>query len=189
LSGNARNLFYPVVSHLVKLLRFSNSRLAPDEDSQFAATRYVPAIKSILTDLCNDELSIESYPSVLPMPTSSSSQPGRSSGARNSTVTSVRKSTTGAAASVRKAGGSTSKWAANSGGSLGLSAGSSTSRTGGPIALSGARNIVFMVGGLCYPEIRVAREVMEQSSREIIIGSTSFLSAKEFIDDLGKLCR
>lgn len=171
----------------VNYFRF-NSRLAPDEDSQFAATRYVPVIKSILTDLCNDELSIESYPSVMPMPTSSSSQAGRSSGARSSAVSSARKSTTGAAASVRKAAGASSKWAANSS-SLGSSAGSNTSRTGGPLALTGGRNIVFMVGGLCYPELRVAREVMEQSSREIILGSTSFLSASEFIDDLGKLCR
>jgi Sec1 family len=174
-------------SHIFQLFRWFISRLAPDEDSQFAATRYVPAIKSILTDLCNDELSIESYPSVLPMPATASSQAGRSSGARNSTVSSARKSTTGAASSARKPGGASSKWAANSS-SLGSSA-SSTSRTGGPLALTGARNIVFMVGGLCYSEMRVAREVMEQSSREIIIGSTSFISASEFIDDLGKLCR
>jgi syntaxin-binding protein 1 len=163
------------------------SRLAPDEDSQFAATRYVPAIKSILTDLCNDELSIEAYPSVTPMPATSSTPAGRSSGARNSTVSSARKSTTGAASSVRKPGAASSKWAANSS-SLGSSASSGASR-GGPLALTGARNIVFMVGGLSYSEMRVAREVMEQSSREIIIGSTSFLSASEFIDDLGMLCR
>jgi hypothetical protein len=30
---------------------------------------------------------------------------------------------------------------------------------------------------------------MEQTGREIILGSTSFLSANEFMDDLGKLSR
>jgi hypothetical protein len=33
----------------------------------------------------------------------------------------------------------------------------------------------------------VAREIMEQEGREIIMGSTAFLSAKEFIEDLGNL--
>jgi Sec1 family len=162
--------------------------LAPDEDSQFAATRYIPVMKSILTAMCHDELSFESYPSVLPMPTPSSSPAGRSSSgaARNSsTINSARKSTSGAASSVRKTVGASSKWGANAGSSL------SASHTGGagPVAFTGARGVVFMVGGLCYPELRVAREVMEQTGREIILGSTSFLSANEFMDDLGKLSR
>ena len=165
---------------------YTQSRLAPDEDSQFAATRYVPALKSTLMALSNNELSIDTYPSLLPMPASATTPVSRSSGARNSAVSSVRKSTSGAASSARKSAGASSKWAANAGSSS-LSA--SSSSAGGPIAFTGARHLVFMVGGLCYAEMRVAREVMEQTSREIILGSTSFLSANDFLDDIAKLSR
>ena len=162
--------------------------MAADEDSQFAATRYVPILKSTLMDLSNNELSFDTYPSLLPMPASASTPVNRSSatgsGARNSAVSSVRKSATGAASSARKSGGASSKWAANS-----SSLSASSTSAGGPIAFTGARHLVFMVGGLCYAEMRVAREVMEQTSREIILGSTSFLSANDFLDDLAKLSR
>jgi succinylarginine dihydrolase len=134
--------------------------------------------------LSNNELSFDTYPSLLPMPASAATPVSRTSGARNSAVASVRKSTSGAASSARKSAGASSKWAANS-----SSLSASTSSTSGPIAFTGARNLVFMVGGLCYAEMRVSREVMEQTSREIILGSTSFLSANDFLDDLAKLCR
>lgn len=162
--------------------------MAPDEDSQYAATRYAPVLKSTLMALSNNELSFDDYPSLLPMPASATTPVGRSSttgsGVRNSAVASVRKSTSGAASSARKSAGASSKWAANS-----SSLSASSSSAGGPIAFTGARHLVFMVGGLCYAEMRVAREVMEQTSREIILGSTSFLSANDFLDDLAKLSR
>jgi hypothetical protein len=172
-------------------LLHNKSRLAPDEDSQYAATRYVPLLKSTLQALSNDELSLETYPSLLPMPVSATTQAGRSSttGVRNSTVSSARKSTSGAASSVRKSVGASSKWNANSSSLSSSSTSGGNSRSGGPTVFTGARNLVFMVGGICYAEMRVAREVMEQSSREIIIGSTSFLSANEFLEDLTKLSR
>lgn len=43
------------------------------------------------------------------------------------------------------------------------------------------------MGGACYPELRVAREVMESESREIIVGSTAFVTAHDFLADLQKL--
>jgi hypothetical protein len=140
--------------------------------------RYVPALKSILEALSNDELSLEDYPSVTPMPTPSASQAGRSNTARGS------RKASGAAASARKNTGASSKWSANSnaGGPSG-----SGKRSGGPVNFLGARNMVFVIGGMCYPEMRVAREVMENEAREIILGSSAFLSANEFLDDLGKL--
>ena len=137
--------------------------------------------------LSNNELTFDTYPSLLPMPASATAPVSRSStssGVRNSAVASVRKSTSGAASSARKSAGASSKWAANS-----SSLSASSSGAGGPIAFTGARHLVFMVGGLCYAEMRVAREVMEQTSREIILGSTSFVSANDFLDDLAKLSR
>lgn len=150
-----------------------DSRLAPEEDSEYAATRYIPALKSILVALTTNQLSMTEYPSVTPMPTPSAvPAAGR---------TSVRASKSGAAASARKSAGASSKWSGNSGG------GGAGNRSSGPVNYTGPRNLVFVIGGLCYPEMRAAREVMEIESREVIMGSTAFLSANEFVEDLTKL--
>lgn len=47
--------------------------------------------------------------------------------------------------------------------------------------------MIFMMGGLSFSEMRVAREVMKKESREVIVGSTAFVSAKDFINDLEML--
>jgi len=47
--------------------------------------------------------------------------------------------------------------------------------------------MVFMVGGMSFSELKVARDVMNKESREAIVGSTAFLSAGDFIDDLALL--
>jgi hypothetical protein len=43
------------------------------------------------------------------------------------------------------------------------------------------------VGGLCFSELRVTREVMSKESKEIIIGSTHFTKPTDFMQDLSKL--
>jgi Sec1 family len=113
-------------------------------------------------------LGFDQYPSVTPMPENYAAQAGRSS-----------KSSRGSAASARKNVGASSRWAQSSR--------SDGKRTGGPVNFSGPRTIVFMVGGMGYTELASARDVMEAESREIIVGSTAFLSADEFVEDLGRL--
>lgn len=157
------------------LIDINSSRYAgADDDSEYASSRYMPLLKPILGALCNDELSLDEYPSLLPMPSSSSSRAGRAT----ASVRSSRKPS-GAAASARKSGGASSKWATSSR--------ESKRSGGGPVNLSGPRNIVFMVGGTCYTELCAARDVMESESREIILGSTAFLSPSDFMKDLVKL--
>lgn len=51
----------------------------------------------------------------------------------------------------------------------------------------GGRQIVFMVGGMCYSEMRSAREVMNSTGKEIIIGSTRRIAPKDFAKDLFSL--
>lgn len=133
----------------------------------------MPAMKPILEALCHDELSIEEFPSVMPMPASSSSKAGRAT----ASVRSSRKPS-GAAASARKHAGASSKWATSS---------RETKRSTGPVNFSGPRSIVFMMGGLSYTELCAARDVMENESSEIILGSTAFVSPSEFMKDLFKL--
>jgi hypothetical protein len=131
-------------------------------------SRYNPMLKDILNEMVANTLSLDEYPSVVPMPPSATSSAG---GAK--TGRSAREKT-----SVRKKNRATDKW----------------NSIGGPkkagaqsIAFSGSRNLVFMVGGISYSELRVARKVMEKESREIIIGSTQFINAKGFISCLDSL--
>lgn len=134
-----------------------------DDESEFESSRYTPPLKRILTELISNSLSMEDYPSVVPMPT-------------------LPKSTTSASSARRRGGeGSARKKAA----------GSKWSKTDSPSTaitnFSGARSIVFMIGGLSYSELKVSREVMEKESREVMIGSTAFLSPKEFLEDISSL--
>ena len=133
----------------------------------------MPVLKPILEALCRGELSLEDYPSLLPMPDSAVAKAGRATASARSS----RKSS-GAASSARKNVGASSKWATSS---------RDSKRAAGPVNFSGPRHIVFMVGGTSYTEMCVAREVMANESSEIILGSTAFLSPREFLDDLTKL--
>jgi len=140
-----------------------------DEDSEYTSSRYVPPLKKILKDLVSNQLSIEDYPSVIPMPPMAmSSSTGVASSAR-------RRGKGGVESNSRKKGGATDKW------------GKKQAKSSGSSHYDGGRNIMFMVGGLSFAELRVVRDVMERESREIIAGATKFVSPDEFIDDLKTL--
>ena len=141
-----------------------------DEESEYASSRYVPALKGILSELVTNSLSVEEYPSVIPMPASMTSAAGTGSARRRN------KALEG---SARKKKGATDKWS--------RTGNSTTESANAPTAFQGGRNMVFMVGGMSYLELRVARDVMESESREIIVGSTKFIGPSEFIDDLRTL--
>ena len=138
-----------------------------DEESEYASSRYVPLLKTILSDMVSNQLSLEDYPSVVPMPTLPKS---------SSSATSARRR--GAEGSARKKKGTGSKWDR---------AGSSSKSSKSATNFTGPRNLVFMIGGLSFSELRVAREIMEKESREIIVGSTAFLSPQDFLEDLASL--
>jgi len=44
-----------------------------------------------------------------------------------------------------------------------------------------------MVGGVTFTETRVAYEVMNEHEREVIIGGTTYLTAKSFLDSLREM--
>jgi syntaxin-binding protein 1 len=136
-------------------------------------------LKTILTEVVTGQLSLEDYPSVLPMPDVAPRQSaaGVKSARAGAGAASVRKS--GAASSVRKSAGPSNRWSKSSG--------SDATRSTGPTSYSGGRTIVFMMGGLSYSELRVCREVMMKESSEIVCGSTALVSANDFIDDLALL--
>jgi syntaxin-binding protein 1 len=146
-----------------------------DDEAEYAASRFVPALKTSLTDMAQEGLSFDAYPSVLPMPEATPASGGSSRGGSKS----ARSGRRGEASSARKTTGASSKWAKSSGGSK--------SGSGGPVRFMGGRHIVFMIGGMSYAEVRAAEEVSVKESREIIIGSTCFVTPAEYMEDLALL--
>ena len=124
-----------------------------DEDNEYTSMRYAPPLRKLMKELVSNQLSLDDYPSVIPMPPMASS------------------SVTGIASSARRRS----------------TAGKARTKGNGATHYVGGRNIVFMVGGLSFGELRVIRDVMERESREIIAGATKFISPGEFIDDLKTL--
>ena len=93
-----------------------------------------------------DRLSVEVYPSILPLP------PGK----------------TGTASSVRNR--ATSRWARN--------------EARKKKVFTGGRQMLFMAGGMCFSELRAAHEIMAKCDKEIIMGSTCFISPLDFMQAL-----
>lgn len=91
---------------------------------------------------------------------------------------SARRRSKGLEGSARKKKGATDKWSRT---------GNSQTPTGPATSFQGGRNMVFMIGGISYLELKVARDIMDKESREIIVGSTKFVSPSDFIDDLTTL--
>ena len=79
-----------------------------------------------------------------------------------------------------------SSWSKSSAGSSANGSGTA-SALGTGTRFSGSRLIVFTVGGMAYSELRVAREVSKKQCREIVTGSTGFLSPSDFLEDLAQL--
>lgn len=122
-----------------------------------------------MSDLVNNSLSLDEYPSVIPMPASQTSA---------ASAGSARRRGKGLEGSARKKKGATDKWSRT---------GNSASSSGAATSFTGGRSMVFMVGGVSFSELKVARDLMDKESREIIVGSTKFLSPSEFIDDLATM--
>jgi len=152
-------------------LRVSSSASAfdDDEDEELVSSRYPPVLKSILNSLVGDgePLSFSKYPSVVPMPEASAS---------SGTAASARKR--GTVGTARKAAATTSKW---------VSSGGKAGKKSKHAQFTGGRTLLFMVGGMSYSEISIARDFMQKENCEIVCGSTEFRTASEFIDDLSAL--
>lgn len=131
-------------------------------ESEYSSSRYVCILQTILQDALSGDLSIDDYPSVMPLP-DAESMLGSSSKKK---VSSVRKDT-----------GKTSKWKKTTTGSGAASGGKKKTHHGG-------RQIVFMSGGMCYSELRAARDVMDVTGTEIVVGSTRCIAPKDFINDV-----
>ena len=137
-----------------------------DAESEYSTSRYVPLLKIIMQEMNEGTLSMDAYPSVVPMPDEGSSS-GTAMSARN------RASVTGSAR--RDNAMRASRWSRQEA--------KPTKRN----TYSGSRQIVFMAGGLCYSELRSVYEVMDAGEKEFIIGGTRFLNPRQFARELSTL--
>ena len=129
-----------------------------ENESEYSSSRYVCCLKPIMLDACSGNLSVEEYPSVMPLP---DAEAMLGHAMKRGSVKSVRKKPAGS-------------WTQTS-----------TSSVPGKLKKGHtARQIVFMMGGMCYSELRAAREVMASTGTEIVIGATRCISPKDFLQDL-----
>ena len=134
--------------------------VAAENDSEYSSSRYVCLLKAIIESATQGTLSVEEYPSVMPLPDAEAILGPSSS----SKATSVRKASL------------PSKWA-------------NSSITKGKRKGFGGRQIIFMAGGMCYSELRSAREVMASSGMEVVVGSNRFIKPIDFLGDLKNLSK
>jgi syntaxin-binding protein 1 len=57
------------------------------------------------------------------------------------------------------------------------------------IQYTGGRYIVFVAGGVTYSETRAGYELMQQHSKEVIIGSSHIITPDSYLVDIGSLHR
>ena len=105
-------------------------------------------------------------------------------GASSGLAVSARNRDVAGATSARGRNAGKSKWSKPSASSGG---GGAAMGAGQALSFGGERCIAFVVGGACYSELRAAREVMAAEGREIVMGSTRFVSPKDFVVDLNSL--
>lgn len=154
------------LSHLISQKLVAGSHNCQHEsDSEYASSRYSCELKVILQRMQDGNLSLEDYPSVLPMPDEGTPWNGRKSCSENRrhlgsvrqvTNTKFRSSSRSYSVSDHKIGGK----------------------------FFGARQIVFIVGGVCYSELRCAQELMDKGGPETLVGSTQFLGPKDFVEGM-----
>merc|ERR1712194_32977 len=132
-----------------------------ENESEYSSSRYVCIFKSIIEDAASGNLSVDEYPSIMPLP---DAEAMLGSASKSKTASSVRKTP------------ANSKWTRPGPGN-----------EKGKKKSHGGRQIVFMVGGMCYSELRSSREVMASTGVDIVVGSTSYVTPADFIGDLQSL--
>jgi syntaxin-binding protein 1 len=55
------------------------------------------------------------------------------------------------------------------------------------VQFTGGRFISFIAGGVSYSETRVGYELMQQHSKEVIVGSTNVITPESYLVDVGSL--
>lgn len=143
-------------------------------------TRFIPLFRHPVEQLCTNRMELDRYSFVVPPPPGEGGLPpeenvGGGGGAQARRVLGVDRSL-----SVRKHGSTVQTVKSTAGG---VGSNSSTSRDKLKPKFQG-RVIIFIVGGVTYPELRHFQEVMTYSKREVIVGSTHMIKPCSFVKQL-----
>jgi hypothetical protein len=147
-------------------------RAARDGEWVYYLSRYVPPLKDILESVVKNTLSTKECPYLNKENDSEEKQTSQ----ENTPKTEKSK---------RKVKEQQSKWQQNNTNT------SSSSSSAVTIVQKrdGPRIIVFIVGGMTFSETRVVYEVSKAKNRDIIIGSTHFLTPHMFVNELKRLLK
>ncbi|KDO25635.1 hypothetical protein SPRG_20705 [Saprolegnia parasitica CBS 223.65] len=130
--------------------------------AEYATARYEPKLKGWIDKLLKKTLDATEFPYVIAPPPASSASSGSPTAAKKAEPTSLRKKI--AAKVTGKASDATS----------------STTKD----AFTGEKLIVFIAGGATYSELRSVYEVRQHEMRDVVLGSTSFLRPKAYLESL-----
>ena len=76
------------------------------------------------------------------------------------------------------------KWRQKGGGGFQVSSSSAAAKDDAESSSSGPLQIVFMMGGMTFSEMRCLYELAQNKNVDLLMGSTSTLTASQYIDDL-----
>ncbi|KAH9000092.1 Sec1-like protein [Lactarius akahatsu] len=125
-------------------------------EEEYELSRYKPLLRTVVEDQVSGRLDPAAFPYVKDYPQAA---PAMSSSARSSPTPTT---------SLRSAKPSWHRAA----------------RTGGAVAETRQRVLVFVAGGMTYSEMREAYVLSSQLGKDVIIGSTHALTPRQFVDDL-----
>lgn len=160
--------------------------LEADGELAYDVARYNPPLRSVMMDLIDDKLDKEAFPATGSLSVNSIiAAGGQSSGAER-----AQSERTGRGRPGRRYGAPNIR--AHSAQVAGMV--KSLRRDGSGqdeeddrfcIAESGHVYLVFMLGGVCYSEVRALQEVCDKREANIVIGGSSILTPAAFMDMLG----
>ncbi|KAJ3374088.1 vacuolar sorting protein VPS33/slp1 [Allomyces arbusculus] len=135
-----------------------------DDEGSYELMRYTPALKLVMEDQVAGALDAESFPYLGPQPAPDTGRATGGTSLRSTKPSWQKKGQQQAAAAAAAAGGDSAS------------------------AESGAKVIVYMLGGMTYSEIRAAYEVATAQStaangpRDVLIGSSHIVTPAQFVD-------
>jgi syntaxin-binding protein 1 len=140
-----------------------------DNEWEFVVSRYMPAMKDILTDLAQGRLASSNFPFL------NKDEESQTSGKSTANV------------NLSKRQQPVSAWGAKPSSSPAATPASAPTPSTGATKFEGSRLIVFVSGGITYSEMREVHKLSKSLRRDIILGSTHILKPNEFLAQVGAL--
>lgn len=139
-------------------------RLAQNCDYSYG--RYAPKISKLVEKFIDGSMPLAEFPYIIEPPIASTSINTSSLASKSSTALSVRRHAMSKPSSAPKV---------------------KAEKGGGEFNPTGARVIVFVIGGATHYEIKALYDMMKERNREVVIGTTHILKPRDFIFSLKHL--